>query len=91
MKDVNKWDNPLNNERMDIDKLTELVVEGFSQCDALCESRSFDGCDRCICIRETFPTPRHYEIYLKLRETYVSMVDAAIVARHIKDCDDTTN
>lgn len=82
---IEEWDSPFNKERMDIDSLIDLVVDGFYQCEGFCSSRNFDGCDKCECVRNTFPTPEHFTIYLKLREAYLSMVDAAIMARHVKE------
>lgn len=79
------WESPYNEEKMDIEELIDLVTEGFYQCEGFCPSKSQYGCDRCECVRNTFPTPEHYTMYLKLREGYLSMVDVAITARHTKE------
>lgn len=82
---LDEWDNPFNDKEMSLDEFIEIIIEGFEQCEGFCESRHKYGCDRCECVRSTFATPRHYEAFIKLRENYLSMVDAAFTARHIKE------
>ena len=73
---------------MTIDSLVTLAIKGFSTCpdDSLktgdyCASRKISGYDACECIRNTFPTPEYYELYLRLRNYYLQNVGRTLLAK----------
>jgi hypothetical protein len=62
-----EWERGLSDEGMTLDELVGLASDGLGRCPDRCFSRSVCGDDACACVRSVFPTPEHYETYLKAR------------------------
>lgn len=61
------------------DDLIHLAKVGFNKCKEddcttgdFCPSRKYCPDDACYCVRQIFPTPEHYDYYLKARAFYLN-------------------
>lgn len=70
LKEAEQWEQGGSNEAIDLFHLVDLAHLGYEPCQEYCSSREVCGEHRCICIRDAFPTPTHYELYLLLRSEY---------------------
>ena len=63
-KQAEDWlDN--GNGEMDADTLNFIAINGFENCGRKpCFSAKACGSDACFCIRATFPSREHYQLYL---------------------------
>ena len=63
-REAEVWLNEGNGE-MDADALNLIAVTGFNNCgDELCLSQKTVGEDACACVRATFPSRDHYQLYI---------------------------
>ena len=70
LAEAEAWETGAKDEGIDIRRIADLAAVGFQTCEDFCSSRETVGEHRCRCIRETFPTPTHYELYLASRSKY---------------------
>ena len=63
------------------DEITFLASTGLQTCKDFCASRKYTGENRCICIRERFPTSAHYDLYLRARSKYLELLEIGILAK----------
>ena len=83
--EANAWELEETTETLSIEEISEIAKTGISYCEGSCSSRNWVGQDRCKCVRERFPTPSHYQLYLKCREHFQRMLDLEIMAIGAKD------
>lgn len=74
------WEQGTSEEPLDITHIADMAVIGVSQCEEFCSSREVCGEHRCICIRDAFPTPEHYHLYLLMRRQYTELVALGIAS-----------
>lgn len=76
-------------ETLSVEEITLLAKHGLGRCEDFCFSRSVCGEDACACVRNTFPTPQHYEVYQDARNFYLNALAkaafAALVGEGIKN------
>ena len=83
---------------MTIDSLVTMASKGFATCPNdstktgdFCASRKYSGADACECVRNAFPNPAYYELYLKLRHFYLQNVGRAFLAKLAGDLIEENN
>ena len=69
-EEVTAWNNSQDDWTISIMDLAHLIKSGFHGCTGFCASREYSGTDCCKCIRETFPNPDAYAMYLDLKTEY---------------------
>ena len=79
------WESPANDEALDIRRICDLAITGFEPCKDFCSSRETVGEHRCLCVRQTFPTPEHYELYLATRSKFKDLLAAGICSTVLAD------
>ena len=70
LAEAKAWESEASDDGVDIRRIADLAALGFQTCEDFCSSRETVGEHRCRCIREAFPTPTHYELYLASRSKY---------------------
>jgi len=65
---------------MDDETLVYLSINGYEECAGFCASREYSEDHACRCRRQTFPTNKHYELYLDLRQIYQEWTKLAVIA-----------
>lgn len=65
---------------MDADTLNFIAINGFENCGRNpCFSARACGEDACFCVRATFPSREHYQLYLALRERYLMWLSLGLL------------
>ena len=80
VKAAELWERGTSEEPLDLTHIADMAVIGVSQCEEHCSSRQVCGEDRCICIRDAFPTPEHYQLYLLMRRQYTELLSLGIAS-----------
>ena len=75
-----EWLRGDSNETLSFEEITMLAKHGLGRCGDFCFSRSICGDNACACVRNTFPTPQHYEVYLDARNFYLNALAKAAFA-----------
>lgn len=75
------WEQGTSEEPLDLTHLADMAVIGVNQCEEHCSSREVCGEDSCICIRDAFPTPEHYHLYLLMRRQYTELLALGIASK----------
>lgn len=72
----------LENEEgsMSYEDFAYKVVTGIEECKDYCPSREYCELGACRCVREAFPTPQFYELYLHYREQLTELERAMFAA-----------
>jgi len=78
LKEAEAWEAETTEEGLDIRQIANLAALGHEACKDFCSSREICGENRCRCIREAFPTPTHYELYLVSRNKYKELMAIGI-------------
>jgi hypothetical protein len=68
------WQQGDDTASLDLLHLVDLARLGIEPCKEYCSSREVCGEHRCVCVRDAFPTPEHYELYLLLRSEYKRLI-----------------
>ena len=78
-KQAEDWlDN--GNGEIDADTLNFIAINGFEDCGRNpCFSARACGSDACFCVRATFPSREHYQLYLALRERYLMWLSLGLL------------
>ena len=79
------WELEESEETLSIKEISTIARTGISYCEEECSSRNIVGQERCKCVRERFPTPSHYKLYLKCRDHFQQMLDINLLAHGAKD------
>ena len=88
-REAEVWLNEGNGE-MDADALNLIAVTGFNNCgDEFCLSQKTVGEDACACVRATFPSRDHYQLYLCLRSRYLEMLKLGLISAATKGTKET--
>tara|TARA_Y100000385_G_C12513048_1_gene392149 strand:+ start:168 stop:494 length:327 start_codon:yes stop_codon:yes gene_type:complete len=90
-KQAEDWlDN--GNGEMDADTLNFIAINGFEDCGRKpCFSAKACGSDACFCVRATFPSREHYQLYLALRERYLMWLKLGLIGAATSGTKETTN
>ena len=90
-KQAEDWlDN--GNGEMDADTLNFIAINGFENCGRKpCFSEKACGSDACFCVRATFPSRDHYQLYLTLRERYLMWLRLGILGAATNGKKETPN
>ena len=84
-----KWLEGDSVETLSFEEITLLAKQGLGRCEHFCFSRSVCGEDACECIRNTFPTPQHFEVYQDARSFFLNALAkasfAALIGEGIKN------
>lgn len=75
-----KWLEGNSVETLSFEEITLLAKQGLGRCEEQCFSRSVCGEDACECVRSTFPTPQHYEVYQDARSFFLNALAKAAFA-----------
>ena len=78
---ADEWESSNSKGGMTADEITFLASTGLQTCKDFCASRKYTGENRCICIRERFPTSAHYDLYLRARSKYLELLEIGILAK----------
>lgn len=78
-----EWDQGDSKRVMTIEEISHLAIHGFGSCKQPCNSRNSVGSERCACIRQVFPTPKHYELYLEARAKYLDLLELGLIAKSV--------
>lgn len=78
---ADEWELSNSKGGMTADEITFLASTGLETCKDFCASRKYTGENRCICIRERFPTSAHYDLYLRARSKYLELLEIGILAK----------
>jgi len=84
---VKAWEQGLYEEEVTEDWLTGVLFEKpFTRCgaDEFCESRMIYG-ESCECIRQVFPSPRHYRAIMKIKRIIEAAISMAEIGPFIKE------
>jgi len=65
---------------MDSETLVYLSIHGFEDCADFCASKTYCPEGACNCLRQIFPTPNHYQLYLELRQIYLEWIKLAVIS-----------
>mgnify|MGYP001366003428 CR=1 FL=1 len=79
------WEAEGKTKTTTVDEIVELAKHEIRYCDDYCYSREYTGEDRCICIRERFVSPKHFELYLTARKKFKEMIAAKALAVAVSD------
>lgn len=85
IEEAESWEQGTSTEALDLTHINDLAILGVGCTDDYCPSREACGEHRCICIREAFPTPEHYHLYLTIREQYKGIVALGLATRANKE------
>ena len=80
LKQAEDWEQVTNDIPMDLRHIASLAALGFEHCEDFCSSRHVCGEHRCVCIRDAFPTPAHYELYLLMRSQYKQLIAYSVAS-----------
>jgi len=75
------WDNGVEAGTLDSETMAELAQKGMTYCEGYCPSEEYTGADRCSCIREIFPSPKDYRLYLAARNRYEKLLQLGLLAK----------
>tara|TARA_B100001094_G_C18176828_1_gene798364 strand:- start:1839 stop:2153 length:315 start_codon:yes stop_codon:yes gene_type:complete len=65
---------------MDHETLVYLSINGLDECSGFCASKKYCAEGACHCLRQIFPTPNHYQLYLELRRIYLEWMNLAVIS-----------
>ena len=82
-EEATRWERGDTEEALSIEEIASVATTGLTFCKDYCPSREYTGENRCKCIRERFPTPEHYELYLIARDKYLKMLAISIMAEAV--------
>ena len=79
------WKQGVFDEGRTLEEMAKLACMGIGYCpeDQFCESRFYSG-EECLCVRQSCPSPAHYEIHQLLRKYYKKQLAKRIFARTVK-------
>lgn len=80
---ADEWEKAINEDSMTAEEISFLASTGLQTCEGYCPSRNHTGEDRCACIRERFPTPTHYQLYLSARSKYLKLFGLGLLANAV--------
>jgi len=75
------WESGVEAGSLDHETIAELAQKGMTYCEGYCPSKKYTGADRCSCIREIFPSPKDYKLYLEARNRYESLLQLGLLAK----------
>jgi len=87
-REAKEWELGNTREGISLNELAEVATQGLTFCEAYCPSREYTGENRCKCIRERFPTPEHYELYLIARDKYLKMLAITVMAEAVAETEE---
>jgi hypothetical protein len=86
------WESGVATGSLDAETIAELAQKGMTYCEGYCLSKKYTGADRCACIREIFPSPKDYKLYLAARNRYEKLLQLGLLAKALsKDKNRDTN
>jgi hypothetical protein len=75
-----EWEQGNSEETIPLSEIADIAAVGLTYCKDYCSSRETVGQASCYCVRARFPTPEHYQLYLKARHEYQRILAARIAA-----------
>jgi len=75
------WESGVATGSLDQETIAELAQKGMTYCEGYCLSKKHTGADRCACIREIFPSPKDYKLYLAARNLYENLLQLGLLAK----------
>ena len=79
------WECGVETGSLDYRIIGELAQTGMTYCEGICLSRKYTGADRCSCIREIFPSPEDYKLYLEARDQYEKLLQLGLLAQALSE------
>jgi len=86
------WKQGLFDEGRTLPEMAKLASLGIAYCasDEYCQSRDVCG-EHCLCVRQSCPSPEHYEMYKRLRKFYKKEMAKRVFAKTVKRQKETEN